>query len=208
MCRVKRIRLKYECDLVLIALQLIYKRVIGSRVSTRRRKCLTNGVYMKFKSVLSLVLGLILVTSTALAGERFPTEPIESVTPGSLCEDSPIRRYPEGIVYCERDVDTQLKRDIIKMYDERFGFSIRQMNRMDFKIDHFIPLSLGGSNDIENLWPQHKSVYEVTDELEHLLSRKISSGAIKQVEAVRVIKEAKHNLDRVPELMHYVEGLE
>lgn len=165
-----------------------------------------NTLKFSVRHVVAGILTLILV-SGAIASERYPKGPIESVTPGSLCEDSPIRRYPEGIVYCERDVDTQLKREIIKMYDRQFGYSIGQMNRMDFKIDHFIPLSIGGSNEITNLWPQHKSVYEVTDELEHLLSQKISAGLIKQDDAVRVIREAKHNLDRVPELIDYVQGL-
>ena len=161
------------------------------------------------QSVRSLVLVLVFVVSgfSALAQERYPKGPIASMTPGSLCENSPIRRYPEGIIYCERNVDTQLKREIIKMYDEKFGFSIRQMNRMDFKIDHFIPLSIGGSNEIENLWPQHKSVFEQTDDLEFLLSQKISAGHIKQADAVRVIREAKLDLERVPELTEYVENL-
>lgn len=160
------------------------------------------------KSFRSLVLVLsLLVSSFTFAADRFPRGPVESMTPGDLCETSPTRRYPESIVYCERNVDSHLKNEIIKMYDERFGYSIRQMNRGDFKIDHFIPLSIGGSNSIENLWPQHKSVYTVTDDLEHLLFNKISEGRIKQVEAIRVIREGKQNLDRVPELIHYVQAL-
>jgi hypothetical protein len=118
-----------------------------------------------------------------------------------------VRRYPENIIYCERNVDTHLKQQIIREYDEKFGYEIRQMNRMDFKIDHYIPLSIGGANNKENLWPQHKSVFEVTDPLEHLLSEKIKIGAITQVEAVRVIKDAKNNLDKVPELIEYVQSL-
>lgn len=156
--------------------------------------------------VFVLVLSLV-ISSIAFAGDKFPKAPVDTVTPGELCTDSPVHRYPENIVYCERNVDTQTKNQVIKMYDEKFGYSIRQMNRGDFKIDHFIPLSIGGSNSIENLWPQHKSVYTVTDNLEHLLFQKISEGRIKQAEAIRVIREGKTNLDRVPELFHYVEGM-
>jgi|GEM_PF-396381 len=160
------------------------------------------------RSIRSFVLVLsILISCFATAADRFPKGPIESTTPGTLCEFSPIRRYPENIVYCERNVDTQLKKQIIKMYDEKFGYSIRQMNRGEFKIDHYIPLSIGGSNSIDNLWPQHKSVYMITDELEGLVFTKISEGRIKQADAIRVIREAKNNLDRVPELEHYVRGL-
>lgn len=160
------------------------------------------------KSFQSLVLVLTLVISSfSFANDRYPRMPVESVTPGDLCTNSPTHRYPENIVYCERNVDTQLKNQIIRMYDEQFGYQIRQMNRGDFKIDHFIPLSIGGSNSIKNLWPQHKSVYVITDELEHLLFQKISEGRIKQDEAIRVIREGKTNLDRVPELMHYVQAM-
>ena len=160
------------------------------------------------KTFRSLVLVLAFVVSNlAFAGGKFPVGPAPSVTPGELCADSPARRYPENIVYCERNVDTQLKNEIIKIYDETFGYSIRQMNRGDFKIDHFIPLSIGGSNSIGNLWPQHKSVYGVTDDLEQLLFDKISQGKIKQDDAIRIIREGKLNLERVPELINYVDGL-
>lgn len=157
--------------------------------------------------ILSTIVLIFVVSDFVLAGDKFPIGPIESMTPGSLCESSPVRRYPEKIVYCERNVKSELKVQIIKLYDERFGYSIARMNREEFKIDHFIPLSIGGSNSIENLWPQHKSVYTITDDLEHLLHTKISAGKIKQAEAIRVIREAKLNLARVPELIHYVNGL-
>ncbi len=160
------------------------------------------------KSFRSLVIVLaVFVSSFGLASDKYPTQPVDSMTPGALCESSPVRRYPENIVYCDRNVDSQLKNEIIKQYDEKFGYSIRQMSRGDFKIDHLIPLSIGGSNSIENLWPQHKSVYAVTDNLELILFQKISVGKIKQADAVRVILEAKHNLGRVPELVDYVNGL-
>lgn len=161
------------------------------------------------KSFQSLVLVLAFVVSNlAFGNDKFPIGPVHSMTPGSLCENSPVRRYPENIVYCERNVDTHLKKEIIKMYDEKFGYSIRQMSRGDFKIDHFIPLSIGGSNSIENLWPQHKSVYVVTDDLEHLLFDKISTGKIKQDDAIRVIREGKLDLSKVPELIDYVNHLQ
>jgi hypothetical protein len=160
------------------------------------------------KSFRSFVLVLILITSGLVqASDKFPKGPNPNSTPGSICENSPVRRYPENIIYCERNVDTQLKNQIIKSYDEEFGYSIRSMNRGDFKIDHFIPLSIGGSNSRDNLWPQHKSIYTITDPLEHELSNKIVEGRILQAEAIRVIREAKLNLDRVPELLDYVHGL-
>ena len=160
------------------------------------------------KSYQSLVLVLAFVFSQiAFAEGKFPLGPVASQTPGELCQDSPVRRYPENIVYCERNVDTALKNQIIKMYDEKFGYSIRSMSRGDFKIDHFVPLSIGGSNGIDNLWPQHKSVYGITDDLEQVLFDKISLGKIKQDDAIRVIREGKIHLEKVPDLLNYVNGL-
>ncbi|MCC2680045.1 MAG: hypothetical protein K0R29_2621 [Pseudobdellovibrio sp.] len=150
---------------------------------------------------------LVLLSNLALADDRFPVGPDPQRTPGSLCASSAKKRYKENINYCERNVNTSEKNQIIKMYDEELGFEIRQMNRQDFKIDHFIPLSIGGSNAKDNLWPQHKTVFEVTDPLEQELSNKIVAGLISQSEAVRIIREAKLNLGRVPELLDYVRGL-
>ena len=159
------------------------------------------------KLIRNFFVVLVLFVSLFSYAERFPVGPNSEMTPGSLCQFSNTKRYPEGITYCERNVETQLKKEIIKKYDEVLGFEIRQMNRADFKIDHFIPLSIGGSNNQDNLWPQHKSVFTVTDPLEHELAAKISSARITQAEAVRVIREAKNNLGRVPELLDYVKGL-
>ncbi len=160
------------------------------------------------KALRPFIVGvLLLVSLVSFGSDRFPIGPDQTSTPGSLCQNSPVKRYPENITYCERNVSSSMKNSLIQMYDEKFGYHIRQMNRQDFKIDHFIPLSIGGSNSSDNLWPQHKSVYLVTDPLEQLLSDQIRIGKIKQVEAIRVIKEAKLNLGRVPELIDYVKSL-
>ncbi len=127
--------------------------------------------------------------------QRFPSQPEVEVTPGALCEDPDEYRYAERIPYCERDVSKGLKRSVIKEYDQKFHYNIEGMPRNDFKIDHFIPLSVGGSNDRKNLWPQHESVYVYTDPIESTLSELMIRGKITQAEAIEVIKEAKFNLD-------------
>jgi hypothetical protein len=160
------------------------------------------------KAIRSFVTAVVLFTSlVSFAGDNYPVGPNPQTTPGSLCQNSEVHRYPENIVYCDRDVSTATKNALIKMYDKELGYRIGSMSRGDFKIDHFIPLSIGGSNNSDNLWPQHKSVYKVTDPLEQLLFDKIKDGRIKQADAIRVIREGKLNLGRVPELMDYVQGL-
>ena len=99
------------------------------------------------------------------------------------------------------------KQEIIKMYDAKLGYSIGRMNRQDFKIDHYIPLCMGGSNDISNLWPQHKTVYQITDELEGLLCVKMANDRLTQSKAIQLIQDAKNNLDRVSGILHAVQAL-
>lgn len=129
------------------------------------------------------------------ADGRYPLGPNATKTPGSLCDHPDSYRYPENIPYCERDVSTDLKRAIIAEYDHDLDYSIQSMNRGDFKIDHYIPLCMGGSNHADNLWPQHKSVYQETDPIEPLLCELMSRGVMRQSEAIQIIREAKANLD-------------
>ena len=121
----------------------------------------------------------------------FPESPDRTLSPGSLCTRPIKYRYPERIAYCERNVESEQKQKIIENYDELLGFEIRSMNRIEFKIDHHIPLCAGGSNENDNLWPQHRSVYEQTDPIEPQLCKLMSMGKMRQVEAVEIIKEVK-----------------
>lgn len=159
-----------------------------------------------FFSALLVTLTITLSIQSAHA-ESYPKGPEDSMTPGELCGNGAVRRYPEQINYCERDVDPELKRQIIKEYDEQFGYSIRRMDRRNFKIDHLIPLCAGGANSIHNLWPQHMSVYEITDPLESIGCEKLSEGLIKQKELINLILTGKHDLKKVPIILRELESL-
>lgn len=155
------------------------------------------------------LIALALVTFVSLssfAGDSFPKGPYSNLTPGALCTRPTERRYPEGIAYCERNVDSGTKKDIFVNYDQ-IGFRTRSMNRMDFKIDHYIPLCMGGANDVRNLWPQHKTIYTITDPLEPLLCEKMAAGRLLQKDAINFIKTGKANLDQVPAIIKQVESL-
>ncbi len=154
----------------------------------------------------SLFVLSFLFQSLVMASGSFPEGPELKETPGALCLKG-VKRYPENITYCERDVTSDLKKQIIRMYDQEFGYNIQKLPRDQFKIDHFIPLSIGGSNDITNLWPQHRSVYEITDPIETLLFEKISTAKIKQADAIRLVREVKLNLSKAPEVTRYLQGL-
>lgn len=157
---------------------------------------------------LSLSLLSTVIVSTSFASQAaYPKSPEPSMTPGSVCENPTEYRYPERISYCKRNVETQLKREIIRDYDQTFGYSIGSMDRQAFKIDHYIPLCMGGSNERSNLWPQHRTVYEITDLLEQKLCEKMAAGLLKQADAIDKIKHAKNNLEEIDEILSQVNQL-
>lgn len=160
-------------------------------------------VYLFSSRFRTLTLAVALLAAPTLRAEsdRYPTEPNESITPGELCARADSYRYPERISYCERSVSTGLKNEIIRQYDSQFGYEIGRMDRADFKIDHFIPLCMGGSNTRGNLWPQHKSVFGHTDPIEQGLCQLMAEGRLSQSEAVTMIRDVKHHLDRSGDMM-------
>lgn len=125
---------------------------------------------------------------------NYPVGPDPVMTPGALCSNPDSYRYPEHIPYCERNVGSGEKKAIITKYDVELGFNIRTMARTDFKIDHYIPLCMGGANTTANLWPQHKSVYAKTDQIEMYSCQLMAQGKLKQKDAVKMIKDVKNNL--------------
>ena len=60
-------------------------------------------------------------------------------------------------------------------------------------VDHFIPLSIGGTNRRENLWPEHKDIKNLRKNLELDLFEDVRDGKLTQSEAIRRIREAKLN---------------
>ena len=132
--------------------------------------------------------------SAPTQNSAYPIQPDLTITPGVLCASADTYRYPEHIKYCNRSVSTGTKNAVIETYDQTFSFTIESMQRTDFKIDHFIPLCMGGANERGNLWPQHKSVYALTDPMEMTLCQLLASAKITQAAAIEKIKYAKFHL--------------
>lgn len=137
----------------------------------------------------------------------YPQFPESAMTPGALCDHADEYRYPEHIAYCRRSVSTALKRDIIKTYDEEFNYAIENMPRGQFKIDHYVPLCMGGANSQNNLWPQHESVYTITDPMEGRFCELLAKAQIKQSEAIAQIKYAKLHLEEVPGIVKQLDDM-
>lgn len=139
--------------------------------------------------VLSLVFGSVFLNG-------YPLIPNGGMTIGSLCEtqdfDFTEYRYAEKIPYCHRNVSTELKTEIYDAYE------IPREERTHYTIDHFIPLSLGGTNHRDNLWPEHKEVKALRPALEMQLFVAIRDGKITQQRAIEIIRDRKlHPCDKV-----------
>lgn len=155
----------------------------------------------------SLVISIQAFSFTTFGNSPYPLKPDPALTPGKLCDYASRLRYPEHIKYCDRDVDPETKWQVIKVYVQKYGYNINPGNRGQFKIDHYIPLCMGGSNDPQNLWPQHVKVYELTDPMEPLLCEKMSMGRLKQSEAIELIKRGKNDFSQIRAILAYVQKL-
>lgn len=153
-----------------------------------------------YEEDMRLVLFVTLLSLNLWAAPPFPESPNEGLTPGVVCDKPDSYRYPERIAYCERNVAASLKAAVIREYDKDLGFQVGSMNRQDFKIDHYIPLCMGGANEKENLWPQYKTVYVKTDPIEEKLCRLMEKGRMLQKEAIETIRHVKNNLDEADKL--------
>lgn len=154
--------------------------------------------------ILSALL-LALVALSSYAGNPFPRVPDLSVTPGALCSTPSRLRYPEQIAYCERDVNSWTKKLVFITYRD-LGFSLSG-ERSRYKVDHFIPLCAGGSNEIANLWPQYDTISKLTDPLEPLACKVLEKGKITQKAVIDLIMQAKLNTKEVPRIMQQLSRL-
>jgi hypothetical protein len=73
-----------------------------------------------------------------------------------------------------RNVPAEMKREVYQEY------GIESHGPGDYEVDHLIPLELGGSNSIKNLWPEsHRTSpwnAQVKDRLEEKLHELVCSG--------------------------------
>lgn len=138
-----------------------------------------------------LILTSCFSVQTFAAQLQFPYVPDQRITTGDFCTRSNPDylgdAYSEKIPKCTRNVIQLTKNKIYEMY------GVMPSCRSQYTIDHFIPLSIGGNNSVENLWPEAKSIKALRQNLELVLFQKLRDGKISQAEAIRQIREAKFN---------------
>ena len=107
------------------------------------------------------------------------------LTLGELCtpdnKDFIGYRYKENIPICERNVSVATKNKVC----ERDGVK----DRTNYIVDHFNSLSMGGSNDINNLWCEPKSLNTASKEAE--LYNQLKNGTKTQKEVLDELYKLK-----------------
>jgi hypothetical protein len=113
------------------------------------------------------------------------TKPNPVLTPGCLCSvndhDFKEYRYAEHIAYCQRNVPFALQFSVLHRYN------IPLAARNKYKIDHLVPIACGGSNSLDNLWPQPIAEVVEKAKLENDLYLRLKAGTITQQEAIQDI---------------------
>ncbi|MBV9390031.1 MAG: HNH endonuclease [Chroococcidiopsidaceae cyanobacterium CP_BM_ER_R8_30] len=136
-----------------------------------------------FAIVLVLVLG---VCTIAVADQTSPYLPDPQLTPGSVFADVSQQEICQpGYTKSVRAVSSEEKQQVYREY----GISNRRPR--EYTIDHLIPLELGGSNEIRNLWPepnQGPNNAHDKDELENVLHEQVCAGNIPLEQAQQEIQ--------------------
>lgn len=116
----------------------------------------------------------------------FPSIPDASMTFPTYChkDEADFKTIKYGnIAICNRNVSTHTKKLVYEAYN------IPAEERKEYTIDHLVPLFIGGSNQITNLWPQHKTIS--TSSLEGATYSKLEKGTITYEEAISTVLSQK-----------------
>lgn len=119
----------------------------------------------------------------ATAQDRDPCQPNPRLTPGRATNITAAELCKPGYKNPDRHIPVELKDQVFARY---------RIDRYDhgYNVDHLIPVRLGGSNSIENLWPQRLSgewCWDRKNELERRLRKLVCGGQLDLKTAQREI---------------------
>ena len=122
---------------------------------------------------------LLFLSHVVFAQQSAPILPDRDLTPAthSITFDVTVRDLcVPGYTKKVRRVPAEMKREVYREY------GIRVHGPGDYEVDHLVPLELGGSNSIKNLWPEsHRTSpwnAQVKDTLEGKLHELVCSGQL------------------------------
>lgn len=123
---------------------------------------------------ITIVFGLLPKFSECIVNGLLPDS---SCTPGDV-ETTDLQIICHSYTQSRRDVPRSVRRAIFVKY----GLSPNEPHG-SYEVDHLIPLELGGSNDISNLWPEAAPGYHAKDIIENKLHSLVCSGKMNIVDA-------------------------
>ncbi len=119
---------------------------------------------------------MLFFSQVVLGQQPTPILPDPNLTPGDTFEVTAQDLCVPGYTKKVRNVPAEMKREVYREY------GITSHGSGDYEVDHLIPLELGGSNSIKNLWPEsHRTApwnAQVKDRLEGKLHELVCSGQL------------------------------
>lgn len=132
-------------------------------------------------------------TKTSGCRARGPL-PDAGCTPGSIITQATLGRIcVPGYTRAARNVSDALRQEVYSEYD------ISSHGAGQYEVDHLVPLELGGSNGIANLWPELAPGFGEKDRVENELHDATCSGSIALRQAqVAIARDWRHAGAAVP----------
>lgn len=110
----------------------------------------------------------IVVAVAVLAAPAAADMPNPALTPGAVADTDATIVCAYGYASAHRSVSYAERNEIYNEYGIPRGTRSASPRR-GYRIDHLVPLELGGANDPRNLWPQNFTDSEVKDRVESAL---------------------------------------
>ena len=102
--------------------------------------------------------------------------PDKACTPGAVFPEATVTEIcVPGYTKRVRNVPVELKHEVYAEY------GVKHRKKGEYEVDHLVPLELGGSNDIANLWPEPAEPqpgFHEKDKVENYLHEQVCSGGM------------------------------